>query len=148
MTDAYDIIDTVKTRLETIKENSGFNTDAGENVHLGRRSLDESELPGICVFDVADEILDGTGYIENMHVELTIGVEGHAAIGADAAVAIDNLISDIKTAALDLSDRTLSGKTLDFGYAGREIAWPEDSGEVVTARLNFMAIYRETYGSP
>lgn len=148
MSDVTDILAAVQARLETITKLGGFQTDAGDNVIIGRKTPDESELPVLCVFDIEDEPDEGDRYIEKMLINLTISVEGYIAVGDNSLTEIHKIISDVKTAVLLLNDRTLGGLTLDFGYGGREIAWPDDAGTVISVRILFVCLYRETYGAP
>jgi len=148
MSDVTNIISAIKARLETITKLGGFNTDAGDNVIIGRRTPDQTELPILCVFDIEDDPDEAERYLPEMMITLTTAVEAYVNVGTDPMTAVHNIIDDIKTAVLDVTDRTLGGLTLDFGYGGREIQWPEDAGTVISVRVLFVCLYRETYGAP
>jgi hypothetical protein len=150
MTVALDILNYIKTRLETILISSGFNTDLGKSVSLGRKyySVDTCSLPMCSLFDLEDEPEEADSYLEKMMITLDLMVECYIKNENGAQNAIDDVISDVKTAVLDVTDRKLGGLTLDFGYAGREIVWPEDASDVIPVRLRFRTLYRENYGSP
>lgn len=145
------ILEALQTRLQAIAPNGGYNTDAGDRVYLGRRRFNPDELdigPVIHVYDTDDQVDEITAYgDESMHVTMTVNVDAFQRNVDDLATRNAHLlIQDIRNALLKPTDRTLSGLTLDFGYAGRSVDYPDPGGDTVGVSCQFVCLYLEPYG--
>lgn len=147
------ILEAVEDRLETILVAGGYNTDAGQNVFLGVRRINPNELADgsvvLNVFDTDDEVDETTAYgDEEIHVTLRITVEAYIRDLTEQGTRLAHLVmQDIKTAVLT-SDRTLGGLTVDFGYDGRSVEYPDPGGDTLTVSVDFVTTYAEAYGAP
>lgn len=143
------VLDAIKTRLDTISTVGGFNTDP--TVYLGVRDInrDQMSVPVIQLYDTDDEPDEETAYGDDpCHSNMRIIVEG--IIEDDSSQGLDLahlLFQDIYNSALDVTDRTLGGLSLDFGYAGRSIRYPENGGGKYAVRVEFTALIQMPYGN-
>lgn len=139
-------IDAIKTRLQAILVAGGFNTNAGAQVYVGRRSFDENDtLPAVTVFDNGEQSEEiGSKRVRN---ELVVSVEGFAAPSGDSLTATSDLVGDIKKAVL-LDDVSLGGLAQYLGYRGYSAQPPRDGGTISSVLVNFSVVYDERYGDP
>ena len=148
----YQILEEIRNRLATIDLDSGFNTDAGARVYLGKRHPTPDEIdvgPVLQVYSTDDEPQDPDQFCDPMMIRVSVTVEGFArAIDSDFTLAAHDLIQDVKSAALIIGSETLGGLALDFGYSGYSIEYPDSGGDTVMVSLNFSALYEETFGAP
>lgn len=139
-------IEAIKSRLQAILISGGFNTDAGGQVFVGRRSFDENDtLPALAVFDNGEESQELTSM--RVRNELVISVEGFVAAGGDALTATSNLVGDIKSSVL-LADISLGGLSQYLGYRGYQVQPPRDGSGIGSVLVNFSIVYDEGYGAP
>lgn len=146
------ILEALVARVEAIKEANGFETDAGESVHLGETPAlgDDDPDQAISMVPGADEpkwSQHGKGF------QIGLPIAFHAVAKASlepkqAFWLIESLIGDIKRA-VELEDRTLGGL----------LAWPMERGSVeglprepgsltVGAAVNYTVIFKEGWGNP
>lgn len=89
------IVDAILTRMQTILIVNGYETDLGNNVFEWRTTdLQESELPGLIVRDVSEDVAVRGG---NHVCTLNIEVEAKAS-GTTSATVIRDIIADITKA--------------------------------------------------
>ena len=144
------VLDAVKTRLETISTASGFNTDP--EIHLGVRRINDDQLasgPVIHLYDVEDEIEDETAWgDEEVRLQMRIMIEGVQDDESEGRLDTAHLLyQDIYNAVLDVTDRTLGGLTLDFGYANRQMEYPDSGGRRIAVRVEVTALIQQPYGN-
>ena len=147
------ILEELQDRLQTILVSGGFNTNAGQQVFLGERRINPNQLddgPVINVFDTEDEIDETTAYgDEEIHITMRVIVAAYIRDVDEESTRLAHLIlQDIKTAMLKNTDRTLGGLTVDFGYDGRVIEYPEPGGDTLHVSAEFVTTYQEPYGQP
>lgn len=147
------ILEALQTRLEAIEPENGYNTDAGARVFLGRRRANPDEIdigPVLHIYDTEDEVDETTATTrENIHITLTVVVDGLIRdLDKESTRLLHLLIQDIKMAMLSTTDLTIGGLSLDIGYAGRTVEYPEPGGDTIGVSLEFSVLYAEPYGAP
>jgi len=150
---AYQIILAVRNRLAGIDLDSGFNTDMGARLYLGKRQFNESDLdvgPSMQLYMVDDAPEDSDRYVDPMLIQLgfTVAASRWLGDGDNPTQETADLIQDIKSAVLVIDGETLGGLSMDLGYAGSNIEYPEGGIDSVVVQVNFTALYEETYGAP
>lgn len=151
---AQQIVEAIKTRLSAIATGSGYNTNAGISVSIGRTRLNGAELssnPVLFVYDIDDEPIEGTEFTDTqLFINLSIVVDAFVkrASGTELHESIHALTADIKKAVLQVSDKKLGGLSFGLYYQGRTIEYPEDGGNIAAITMRFIVPYRENYGDP
>lgn len=128
-------------RLETIRRDNGYHTDAGRHVWHGRLTIDPDNLPAITLFEREDEIEsqrvnNSTGGVPvDANVLLPYAIEASAPCDADhPARAGRALVADIKRCIFG-GDLTWGGLARLTQYTGRTIATREDGSNIVTVAV-------------
>jgi hypothetical protein len=145
------ILEAMVDRLEEISTDDGFNTDAGENVALGLRSVDGLEDGDVVVGVYRGKTTVKDDSQPRLAITLPVIVEAHVAAETDAAGTLEDLVGDLKRACLVDHDRTLGGLAKGPGLLrllSDEVFYPEPGSLVGSARLVFSVSTREPYGDP
>ena len=149
---AYQIAEAIRNRLAGIDLDSGFNTDMGASLYLGKRQFNEHELntgPQLQLYMTEDAPEESDRHVDPMYIELGFVASAAAEVGNSNALKLAaDLIQDIKSAVMVIDGETLSGLSLDLGYNGSTIDYPEGGVDTVVVQVNFTALYSETYGAP
>ena len=149
---ALDILEAIETRLQAITVVGGYNTDAGNQVYLGKRQVNPDEVdtgPVILVFDESDELAEEGGNVCGTEfVQMSVSVQAFMEYVAIAHTRLMHLlIQDIKRS-IFLSDSTMGGICSAVLYGGREVDYPEPGGETVAVTVTVNILYFESYGAP
>lgn len=142
------ILEAVKTRLEAIRQDDGYATDAGETVFLGEAPALGPDDP-----DVAIVILVGEDepHFQGEHVLLRLPLEIQAVAKADLDepwLAVEDVLGDIKMA-VETTDRTLGGLVKRQIERGATVTLEREPGSTyVGATLTYYAPYTERWGHP
>lgn len=149
---SYQVLDALRTRLQAISLDGGFNTDAGERVYLGKRRINPDQLdigPAINIYDTEDEVDEETAaWDESVRATMTIMVDAFIRdVDGEGTELAHLVIQDIFNAALSATDLTLSGVALDLGYAGRTIEYPEVGGDTIAISMEFSSLIDLPYGN-
>jgi len=147
----YQVLDAIQTRLEAITVANGYNTNAGNQVHLGMRKANPDDVdtgPVLNIYDTSDEADETTGWgAEPIHTTMRINVDSFIRyVDAEVTLTAHLLFQDIFNATLNVADRTLSGLALDFGYSGRTVEYPEPGGDTVSVSVEFTCLIQMPYG--
>lgn len=149
---AYQIVEAVRNRLAGIDFDSGYNTDMGASLFLGKRQFNEHEMstgPQLQFYMTEDTPSESDRHVDPMMIELGFVAAAAAEVKNDNALKLaSDLIQDIKSAVLVIGGETLGGLSLDLGYSGSTIDYPEGGVDSVVVTVNFTALYQETYGAP
>jgi len=149
---AYQIITAMQARLATMTTGNGYNYNMGSNLYLGKQQINETQLdsgPQVQLYLTDDIPQDSDRHVDPMMIELGMVVIGASFTGStNPLLMASNMLEDIKSAALVVGGETLGGKTLDVGYAGSVIEYPDAGGDAVVVTCNFTTLYEETYGTP
>lgn len=137
----------IKTRLQAILTTSGFNTSAGQRVHLGVRGFDASNdtFPLLSVFSGSERVEKLTANRYRCTREILIA--GYVNDTSTPTVALEQLVEDVQQA-LELADETLGGLVHSLDYQGIDQLEPrEDGGSVSTAIIRYAIEYDRSYGA-
>ena len=149
---AYQIIEAVRNRLAGIDLDSGYNTDMGARLYMGKRQFNESDLdvgPSMQLYMVDDAPEESDRFIDPMYINMGFAVSASKWIeGDNPTKETADLIQDIKSAVLVIGGETLGGLSMDLGYNGMSAEYPEGGIDSVVITVNFTALYAETYGAP
>lgn len=137
-----DIVDAIRTRLETVTTSGGYHTDLGNNVYVWRRApFQDHELPAVNILDretiLQRESYKGSLALATYALKIEIMVIAAGEIPAE----------DIREMAADIykafgSDDTFGGLAIMTNPTGDEM-YLEHEGEIVAdAVLRFDIIYR------
>ena len=124
----------------------------GARLYLGKRQFNEAELdvgPSMQLYMVDDAPEESDRYVDPMLIQLGLAVTASKLIDSDNPTKeTADLIQDIKSAVLVIGGETLGGLSMDLGYGGSNIEYPEGGVDSVVVTVNFTALYEETYGAP
>lgn len=138
----------IETRLQAILVASGYNTDAGNQVYLGRRYFvgENTVYPLLTIF-TGSEDPSGEGALGGYDLSRDIIIEGYVDDASTPTVSLENLIEDIQQA-LEQSDITLGGVVDSLDYAGLEAPEPPNDGSsIATVQVNYRIGYQRAYGA-
>ena len=112
---SYQVLNTLKTRLQAITVVGGYNTDAGAGVFLGKRRVNQDQLdtgPVINIYDVDDEPDEEVAYgDEPIRSTMTIHVDALILDASETGVLLAHeVMQDIFNATL--TDQTVGGLAL------------------------------------
>lgn len=149
---SYTVLSAIADRLKLIDPANGFNTDAGDRVFLGFRRVNPDQLeigPVLHVYDTEDEPDELTAFgDEAVHVTLRVMVDAFIRDIDGEGLKLAHLVAqDVFNSVLDVSDRTLGGLSLDIGYAGRSVEYPQPGGDTIAVSLEFTTLIQQPYGS-
>lgn len=123
MTKRQEIVDAIKSRLQSIRVANGYGTDLGAHVFEWKvTAFADSELPGVCFRDTEQTVAELTGGFRN--VSLTIEFILGAASGATTAGMVRQGIGDV-VRAID-SDPTWGGLAWDTAIQTDEMFMDHD----------------------
>jgi hypothetical protein len=143
------IIGALRTRLEAITVDNGFQTDAGARIYTGQAPSQGPDEPTAALAIVAGD--DSTGH-QGEHVVVTWPLQVVALVKADVdepLLALEAVVADIKTA-VELADRTFGGLLVARGLTrGNTRVLPrEDGSEYVGASVEYQVVFAERWGEP
>ena len=147
------IRDVLVSRLETIRQSAGFNTDLGLNVARGRVAYSRADLefgPAVNLSTPGEELIDITGL--QHRIGLQISIEAFSLYADDPDATADALLADIKDAVLSADEPRLTddagplGQKLEYLSAATDLPDPGELIVQVTAQLRCR--YFERYGAP
>lgn len=146
-TQAQQAIAAIVARLEAISVVGGYNTDAGDQVHLGRRGFDaESDtFPLLSVFSGAEQVerLTAGRYRCTREIRIT----GYVDDTTTPTVALEELVEDVQRA-VEQADETLGGLVHSLEYTGLDEPEPRDDGGTVSGVVVTYSIeYDREYGA-
>ena len=144
------VLDAVMARLQTISTANGFNTNP--SFYLGVRRINDDQLdagPVIHLYDLEDELDEESIYgDESIRVLMRMIIEAIVEEASENRLDAAHLLyQDIFNAVLDVDDRTLGGLSLDFGYAGRRMEYPESGGKRIAVNVEVTALIEQPYGN-
>ena len=142
------IIAAFKTRLEAIRADDGFNTDAGLAVVAGEVPTLGPDDPDVAIAVlVGDDEPKAQG--NALFIRLPIELAAVAKATLDAPwVAVEAVLEDIKRA-MELQDRTLGGLAVSNIERGSTRTLPRESGSTtVGAAMTYFCSYKEAWGNP
>ena len=149
---AYQIVTTMQTRLAAMTTGNGYNYSMGSNLYLGKQQINETQLddgPQCQLYLTDDTPQESDRHVDPMLIELNMVVVGASFTGVvNPLLMASNMLEDIKSAALVIGGETLGGKSLDVGYSGATIEYPDAGVDTVVVSASFSALYQETYGAP
>ena len=147
------IRDVLVSRLETIRQSAGFNTDLGLAVYRGRGAYALQDLatgPAVNLYVTGEEYHDRSANQQRLGLNVTI--EAFSAFDADADAVADLLLADIKSAVLSAAAPTLldSGGPLGqrVAYVSSAFDMPNPGEQMVSVTVTLRVPYFERYGSP
>lgn len=144
------IISAVKTRLQTITTDNGYNTNAGNNVFEGRTTaIPDSQLPAINILEGTDTfqnvLENGAASIHERILELDFEIVTNGntvtqdlrkveadvikAIGVDetfGSLAVQCIPGDVVPVYDKQQEKKLLGKVITIGIAYRITAWQNE----------------------
>lgn len=142
------ILEAFRARLLAIQIEDGFDTDAGDHVHLGvvpELGPDDSDIA------VAITVGDEASKFQGENVLSDLPVEVHALAKADLAepwIASETVLADIKRA-VELADRTLGGLVPRRFYRGPVRTRERAVGSTtVGITITYLAPIVEKWGHP
>lgn len=142
------IVEAVLARLQAIRSEDGFATDAGQAVFLGETPQLGPDDPNEAIAIVIGE--DTIGYQgENLLVILPLEVQALAKAELDQAyLAVERVLGDIKTA-IELTDRTLGGLVRRQIERDVTVTLKREPGmAVVGVSVTYRCPYIEAWGNP
>lgn len=141
------ILDAIVTRAQTITTANGYNTDAGNQVYLGRRNFTNIEaFPIISISRGPEELLELVG--ERMKLAMPVTLEGLIEGDQDNPLtAAEELIADIKMAVCTTSDR-LGGLAIRYEFVTSTPTVRDDGANFVGATVETLCTYVEYVGNP
>ena len=141
------------TRLQTIRQSAGFNTDLGLAVYRGRGAYTLQDLetrPAVNLYVTGEEYHDRSANQQRLGLNVTI--EAFGAFDADADAVADLLLADIKSAVLSAAAPTLldSGGPLGqrVAYVSATFDLPDPGQRMVSVTVTLRIPYFERYGAP
>lgn len=147
-TKASEISLAIAARMENVTIALGAETDIGEKVFRGRRSIDESQIPCSVIIEGSDTVQDRPGRLPSVSVTQRYVIAAYVPCDAqnpnDAAHAA---IRDIKRA-IFAGDGTFAGKVLRVSYKGRDIGPRADGLPVVFVTVEIDVDYVEDLTNP
>lgn len=146
-------LDQVLSRLAAITVDNGFNTDAGEEVHLGEAPEFGPDDATSHIRVVVDD--DEVGpHQAKLFVGLPISIHAIAPVTTAMNLGLayrdaERVLADIKRA-IELDDRTFGGLVKDKGIVrGSTRTLPRDPGsDFVGVSIEYHAPMHETWGAP
>lgn len=139
-------------RLETISSDAGYQTDAGDQVRLGKHFYGQLEEDEVRVAVYRGRAGFGQDDPHLLAVRLPVIIEAHLGVGGDAeeaAEAAEELLGDLKKAVLKDADRSLLGLVRNRLYlVSDEVVYPEAGSTTASVKIVMEARTRETYGDP
>ena len=149
------ILEAFRTRLEEIRTNNGFLTDAGRTIFLGERVTLGPDDPDTALAIVAEEDSrnppsQGLGSGALAAVEITLPVSIHALAKADLdepLLAQEDVIDDIERA-IELTDRTIGGLVGGLTQLSVIPLDREEGTTVVGAAVVYSVLYSKKWGDP
>lgn len=152
MADSYrrkQILEQLFARVQLIRTEHGYKTDAGRLVFLGEAFELGPDDPDVAIaIVVLDD--DPTQRAEKVHIDLPIDFRALAKADQDQPwLAVEDIIGDIKRA-VEQEDRTLGKLVNHPGLERRPTrTLPRAPGsETVGASLVYLAPYSEVWGAP
>lgn len=143
MTVSTDIANELATRLRTIRTANGFITEAGQDVALGWRNLDETAvLPRLSIIETGHSISDEAVRGRNVSIQITWTVEGMAVQGVNALASLYDIEADVLKA-LFLTDIKIGTRYVRLAYQGREIAPFETGSNLAQIGIGFVTTHQE-----
>lgn len=140
---AKDIANELKARLERIQVVNGFMTDAGKDVLLGWRNLDQSFLlPNLTVAETSHQILSDVRAGNNARIQIEWTVEGLVEVGTEALASLYRIERDVIRAVYS-PDAFLHGMVRKLSYAGRSFTGPEDGGKLAAIQIRILTEHAE-----
>lgn len=141
------------TRLQTIRQSAGFNTDMGLAVYRGRGAYTLQDLetgPALNLYSAGEEFVDRSA--NQQRLALTVTIEAFSAYTDDADGVADLLLADIKAAVLSADQPTLTDATGPLGqrleYVSAAVDLPDPGQQMVMVTVTLRIPYFELYGSP
>jgi hypothetical protein len=145
MTRRKNIIDEIKTTLESILISGGYETDAGNSVFLDKSEISESTtFPAININETSDNILSGENTVWPV-LSLPIDIEAYAeCLPSTANTNAHELIGDIKTAIFTHTPVNYS----HHNYISSEIGQRESGSGLVAVNVSITIVYKENINAP
>jgi len=149
------ILKALEIRCQSILISNGFNTDAGNQVYLGKRQVNPDEVesgPVLLLFDESDEIdteqvTTCIKYVVAMDVTIQVHMEYDA---NDHTELLHKLVQDIKKAIFNAINPLdgMPSNCLSIMPGNRRVIYPSNGGDVLAARQGVQIQYVEDYGNP
>jgi hypothetical protein len=149
MTKRETIIQSIKTRLETILTGNGYATNAGQNVYIDRTAFDDNETkPFINIDENEDTLIEESYHSPGAKLKLSLPISIEAFNSCNPLSPSSKgheLIGDIKKCLWSVK---WSDPVVKFQYQGSTIAQHESGSGLVSVSVNAEIIYVETIGNP
>ena len=144
MTWSDQIAGELKLRLQAIRVAAGFNTDAGQDVILGWRNMDDDHpTPNLTLLETGQNLLSDAIKGANVRIQIQWAVEGMVSTdGVNALADLYAIDADVLRA-LFLNPLEIDGRYIRMAYGGRELAGPEEGGRLALVRVNFTTEHSE-----
>lgn len=133
------IIDAVITRLKTIAAGATYSTSMGSHVRDWKvTTWDQSEIPGVMVHDVSEDVEAGTTreHVKTMHLEIDAVVKNGTTTGAEMREALADLETCVK------ADETWGGLASRTVYRSNKFALMQEDATVAMVQMVLDIEYR------
>lgn len=138
-----EIIQDIRQRLQEIRQVNGFYTDAGQDVALGWRNLDESFLlPNLIVSETGHQILSDVRSGANARIQLEWTIEGITGTDGEIMENLYRIEADVLQAFYTLSFDH-NGLIRKASYAGRSLTGPDDGGKLAAIQIRILTEHAE-----
>lgn len=148
------ILEQILTRLEAIRKDDGFQTDAGDTVLLGESPLFGEDDPDVVIAVIVIDdapAFQGEKIATELPIEIQALANAFGVQGIDVTqqyVAAEAVLSDIKTA-IELEDRRLGGLIPNDFKRGRTRTLRREPGSTtVGVGITYLIPYTEKWGAP
>lgn len=142
------ILEAIRTRLEAIQIDDGFQTNAGSQLFMGEAPTLGEDDPDVAIAIVVGD--DNPSYQgEQTMLAMPVMVQAIAKADLDDPyVAAEAVLADIKKA-VELADRTLDGLVRRQIQRGATRTLPREPGSTtVGIGITYVAPYTELWGTP
>lgn len=131
----------IKTRLLTVRQANGFETDLGQTVFLGKRAVDDDEVPCVSIIEGEDHPGEAVNR-DDVKIEVDYALAAYVPCDPDDPnTAAHAAIRDMKKVIFTSyrMDKTVGALT----YRGRDIGARSDGAPIVMAVLHFTVMIVE-----
>lgn len=151
MTKAYDLIASLKPRLQAIRIANGYATNAGASVELGPVPRRDGEAYPFCrVHDAGADNESEIAHRTHAKVRTRFIAEAMMTepVAANVLATGHLLVGDLKRALFADPLRDMNGAAIDARLEGYSIVPPEDGSDVVTAQVRGSFSFVDHFNSP
>lgn len=141
------VFSAIRTQLETILTDNGYNSDAGENVFEWRdvenNPLQVSELPGLVIRDTLGDVVQVTVGQDEHIISFEVDAYHH---GSSSPTLIREVIADVVTAMA--ADKTFVGLVEDTVHSIEGMSFEHGERRNVKAEIVFVVTFRTDHMDP